>query len=159
MIANHSARTISRSERWRLLLRACRVVRQASEGASAAEAARQFAYQLSSADRATKEDALSLLAALVAKGRFAGPRIGEVEATWAELAQLRMKRRSRTRRTISSRRDPLPVEAARAVRLGLVAERLGLELRRRGHELVARCPFHDDTRPSLRLNAQFGLWY
>lgn len=159
MTSSHPTRAKSRSDRWRLLLRACQVVRQVSRVASAAEAARQFAYQLSSADRPTQLDALSLLAALAAKGRLPCPRVREVEAAWAELAQLGMTRCLRRRRVRSPGRDPLPIEAARAVQLGLVAERLGLDLRRRGRQFVARCPFHDDTHPSLRLDASFGLWY
>jgi hypothetical protein len=160
MTSSHPARAKSPSDRWRLLLRACRVLREVSKVASAAEAARQFAYQLSSADRTTQLDALSLVAALAAKGNFLCPRVRDVERAWAELALLHTRPTSRRgRRSQSAARDPLPVEAARAVRLGVVAERLGLDLRRRGHEVVARCPFHDDTHPSLRLNASFGLWY
>ena len=55
---------------------------------------------------------------------------------------------------------PLPVEAARAADILKVARRLGLgEPVRRGAEWATRCPFHEDTRPSLRLNVKSGLWY
>lgn len=67
-------------------------------------------------------------------------------------------RRSRQRTT--SRR--LDVDAARAVPLLDVAKRLGLEPTRpfaRSRDWLARCPLHDDRRPSLRLNPTRGVWY
>ena len=54
---------------------------------------------------------------------------------------------------------PLPLAAARAVPLDVVAEHLGLDLFRCGRELITHCPFHDDHDPSLRLNITKGLWY
>ena len=41
-------------------------------------------------------------------------------------------------------RPPLNVEAARAVPVVEIAERLGLMPKPAGREYVARCPFHDD---------------
>lgn len=35
---------------------------------------------------------------------------------------------------------------------------LGDRLRRQGRELVALCPFHDDSNPSLSINPENGLW-
>ncbi len=64
----------------------------------------------------------------------------------------------RRRRTRPDR--PLPVEDARAVSILDVAGRLGLgEPVRRGREWAVLCPFHDDTRPSLTLHEERGLWY
>lgn len=35
-----------------------------------------------------------------------------------------------------------------------------LDVRRRsGHEWTCICPYHDDTRPSLRINVRSGLWF
>lgn len=56
--------------------------------------------------------------------------------------------------------DRLPVEAARAVPLADVVGRLGLgEPTGRWGEPKIRCPFHDDSTPSLRLNLSDSLWY
>ncbi len=64
----------------------------------------------------------------------------------------------RRRRTRPNR--PLPVDYARAVPILDVAGRLGLaEPVRRGREWAVLCPLHDDTRPSLTLHAERGLWY
>jgi hypothetical protein len=50
--------------------------------------------------------------------------------------------------------------AARGQPILDVAARLGLgETRRMGREHVIRCPFHQDSKPSLRLNPGKGLWY
>lgn len=59
------------------------------------------------------------------------------------------------------RREPLPVEDARAADILAVAARLGLgEPRKAGrNEYRVRCPFHDDSDPSLTLTADAGLWY
>jgi hypothetical protein len=54
---------------------------------------------------------------------------------------------------------PLPVSAARAVSILSVVERLGLgDPVRQGREYFIRCPLHDDQHPSLRMNADSGLW-
>src|SRR5512140_2870370 len=39
-----------------------------------------------------------------------------------------------------------------------LAERSGLELKKVGHELMARCPFHEDTTPSLSINAERNVF-
>lgn len=39
-----------------------------------------------------------------------------------------------------------------AARFEPILERYGLELTQKGQELVGRCPFHEDTRPSFRVN-------
>src|SRR5690349_1010680 len=54
MTARSACRPKSPSDRWRLLLRACQIIREVSSVASRAEAARQFAYHLSTADRNTQ---------------------------------------------------------------------------------------------------------
>lgn len=52
------------------------------------------------------------------------------------------------------------MEAARAVPILEVVAGLGLgEPVRRGHEWAVCCPFHEDSRPSLRINEGDGLWY
>ena len=33
-----------------------------------------------------------------------------------------------------------------------------LDLRRQGHNYVALCPWHDDTRPSLNVNPERQSW-
>lgn len=64
------------------------------------------------------------------------------------------------RRDISRRRENLPVEDARRVSILDVVARLGLgEPEGRWGEPKVRCPFHDDTDPSLRLNVDDGLYY
>jgi hypothetical protein len=55
--------------------------------------------------------------------------------------------------------NPLDVETARSVPILEVARRLGLEPVRQGREWVARCPLHEDRRPSLRLDAKKGVWF
>jgi hypothetical protein len=66
--------------------------------------------------------------------------------------------RSRPKR--GTRKEPLPVEAARAVPLLGLVSRLGLgePVGRWGEPRVC-CPLHDDEHPSLRLNSERGRWY
>lgn len=53
---------------------------------------------------------------------------------------------------------PLDVEAARTIPIVEVAARLGLgEPTRVGKEYLVRCPLHDDTHPSLRMNPTRGV--
>ena len=60
----------------------------------------------------------------------------------------------------ATHRPPLDVEAARAIPVVKVAERLGLgSPKRQGTEYTLRCPLHDDSRPSMRLNPERNLWY
>lgn len=68
----------------------------------------------------------------------------------------------RTRDRRASYREPLNVEGARAVPVVEVARRLGLEPVKpypSARELVILCPFHPDTRPSLRLDPVKNVWY
>lgn len=54
----------------------------------------------------------------------------------------------------------LPVEEARCVNLLELIRGLGLgEPKQVGREYHLRCPFHDDSNPSLRLNPEKGVWY
>ena len=56
--------------------------------------------------------------------------------------------------------EPLPVESARQVPILSVLERIGIgHVRKVGREYVSLCPFHDDSHPSFRVNAERGLWY
>ena len=43
----------------------------------------------------------------------------------------------------------------------VIAEMTGRQPRKRGRELVVRCPFHDDNNPSLRIDDEKrgGSWY
>jgi DNA primase catalytic core len=59
---------------------------------------------------------------------------------------------------------PLAIEEARSrFRLGDVAERTGIYVRRSGGSVMVRCPFpvhgHFDTSPSLRLHLDDGIWH
>jgi hypothetical protein len=65
----------------------------------------------------------------------------------------------RKRRAPTTRRDPLPIEAAKAVPIDVVVERLGLLILRRGRVVRTHCPFHDDHRPSLDLDLRKGVWF
>ena len=40
-----------------------------------------------------------------------------------------------------------------------LAEARGVELRRRGADLVGRCPFHDDRTPSMVISPEQNLWH
>jgi hypothetical protein len=53
----------------------------------------------------------------------------------------------------------LVVEQAREMPIEQLMRREGFELVRRGREWAMCCPFHDDQRPSLRLNVEKGTWY
>jgi DNA primase catalytic core len=46
----------------------------------------------------------------------------------------------------------------RAADLAAVIRARGVELKPAGHDLVGRCPFHDDHDPSLRVTPGKGLW-
>lgn len=53
----------------------------------------------------------------------------------------------------------IQVEAARSLPITDVFSRYGIDLRRAGRDFVARCPFHEDRRPSLRISPIKGLWH
>ncbi|MBI4540066.1 MAG: hypothetical protein HY704_11230 [Gemmatimonadetes bacterium] len=59
----------------------------------------------------------------------------------------------KSRRSRRDLRPAIDVDRARAVPVTEVARRLGLDVNRHGY---ARCPFHDDSRPSLHLNDRKG---
>ena len=40
-----------------------------------------------------------------------------------------------------------------------LAEARGVELRKRGQDLIGRCPFHDDSEPSLVITPSKNLWH
>lgn len=75
---------------------------------------------------------------------------GALTDSWQEdgdMAQVRSRRR-------------LPVEEARRLPIVRLARTLGLgEAVRKGDEWAVLCPFHDDHRPSLRLNPEKRAWY
>lgn len=55
--------------------------------------------------------------------------------------------------------DDLTTEHARGVPITTIMERMGFEPRRRGHEWVVCCPFHEDQRPSLRMSTAKNTWF
>jgi DNA primase len=44
------------------------------------------------------------------------------------------------------------------IALPSLAERTGLELKKTGHELTGRCPFHEDSTPSLSINPERNVF-
>jgi hypothetical protein len=160
---------------WRDLLAAARAARAVLRCAdpyglgarSLAIAARAFAFEVLHAANPRSPEALRLqqlaltiLATHAAKGSpLADRRI--VCAIWREFDLLHEPPPVPRPPSIghSTRRDRLPVEAARTIPIERVCARLGLELHRKGRTLVARCPFHDDEHPSLTVNVERGLWY
>ena len=148
---------------WRLLLRTVKAARGAAHLGSKA-AASAAALELRLAERSLVLPARALLASQGAKGEFATD-LRKLEQQLAEHDSLVVAMKSRpSRRGAGSRsyrpdRYLLPVEAARAVPLTSVLSRFGLELTRSGSGLVARCPFHQDGRPSLHVSVTKGLWY
>lgn len=51
------------------------------------------------------------------------------------------------------------VARARQVRLEAALVSVGSPAIRQGRRTVARCPLHDDTRPSLSVDLQRGVWF
>lgn len=148
---------------WMELRRAVRAARAvtwcAGTGAGGLRLAGQaFAWALAPADGYTQLAALALLATRAAKNDPLADAC-TVRTCWRGLAELEQPRPSRPRAPRAKRRERLPVEAARAVPLDQLLERLGFELRRVGREYVTRCPFHDDEHPSLTVNVERGVWY
>jgi len=152
---------------WRQILRAVRaaeaVLSATDPHGLSAEArrlsGRQFGYSLSNTDAQTRLLALLLLATRAAKNAALADRRA-AEQVWGAIGALHTPRAMLPRRpTVGQRRDRLPVEKARGVPIHRVFEGLGFTLRRRGRELVTRCPFHDDEHPSLRVNLERGVWY
>ena len=153
---------------WSVLLRAARAAREvlafadphATQPAALRLAAREFAFALAGADESAQQLGLSLLGSQAAKNRPLADRATVVDV-WRKLDQFkRPSPPSRPpRRTSAQPHEQLPVEEAREAPLSRVFATLGFDLRRRGRELVTRCPFHDDEHPSLRLNPDLGVWY
>ena len=64
------------------------------------------------------------------------------------------------RRYEGSGNESLPIESARQIPILSLLDWLGIEgVRKAGREYIALCPFHDDSRPSFRIDAKRGLWY
>ena len=148
---------------WRQVLRAVRAARDAAYFGPRT-AGRAAAAHLSGANPATRIATAAVLASQGAKNEF----ITDIATFWRELAADEMFHQEmrttqipvvRRRPTQHERRDPLPVEAARAVPILDLFERYGHQVRRVGTQWVTRCPFHDDQRPSLTLSPSKGLWY
>ena len=74
--------------------------------------------------------------------------------------RFRRPRKTSRKRALPGQR--IDVEAARQVPLLEVAQRAGLVPVKpypRAREYVACCPLHEDSRPSLRLDPEKGLWH
>lgn len=87
---------------------------------------------------------------------------GVPEDDVARVPAWRRRNPERAARTDAERRREWErlVENARRVPLLDVVARLGLgEPVKRGRELAVRCPLHEDTDPSCRLDTDAGLWY
>ena len=148
--------------RWRLVLRASQIARNVASVSGARAAARQMAFELSGAASDARIMALAVLASQAARGQFWLPRIDLVRDELASLDGFRRRpvlQVVRRRHRRGERRHPLPVDAARAVPLTDVFERYGIALTRRGPSAVARCPFHDDRRPSLGVDIRKNVWF
>jgi hypothetical protein len=154
---------MSASPEWRRVLRAARAGRNAAWLGPRA-AAYAAAAELLGAESSVRIATAAVLASQGAKNEF----IADLDALWRELeaddpfrAELIASRSPIVRRPPSrrGRRDPLPVEAARAVSILHLFERYGHQIRRAGVQWVTRCPFHEDQRPSLTLSSAKGLWY
>ena len=51
-------------------------------------------------------------------------------------------------------------DAARRIPIMEIVERLDLgEQKRSGGQVLIRCPFHDDRRPSFSINPKKSVWY
>lgn len=158
-------RNIGAHEEWRALLRVSRLVRDIARAAGPRHAARQGAYALASAPVSVRHAVLAVLAAQIAKGEEPLPDVRQLQhevdalAAFTQIRPQPPRQPHARRHDRRERREPLPVDVARAVSLDVLAERLGLELHRRGRQLLVRCPFHEDRHPSLRLDLRKGLWH
>jgi hypothetical protein len=147
--------------KWRTLLRSCRAARNAAY-LGTTHAVRAAVEDLFDADADLRLKAKALLASQAAKNEFltdlrAFDRfLREHDEFLLEMAR---RQRRRPRQPRRDRIDPLPVDVARRVPIAQILETYGVELRQRGSRLVGHCPFHDDARPSLEVNARKGLWH
>jgi hypothetical protein len=151
------------SAEWRRVLRAVRSARD-SAFLGPRTSARAAAAELSDTPWGVRLAVAAVLASQGAKNEY----LTEVDSLWRELeaddrfrAEMSASRSPTVRRfpTRQGRRDPLWVETARAVPILDLFDRYGYKVRRAGVEWVTRCPFHDDRRPSLRLNPRKQTWY
>jgi hypothetical protein len=150
----------SAQSQWRTLLRSCRAARNAAF-LGPSYAARAAVEVVREADAGLRIKVKTLLASQAAKNEFLTDlrAFDRLLRSHDEFLQEMAGSQPRPRRRPPpARRESLPVDAARAMPLVQLLERYGVEHRRRGSSLVARCPFHDDTRPSLQVNEQKGLW-
>jgi ribosomal protein L37AE/L43A len=145
---------------WRRVLRTAKAARGAG-CLGPRIAARAAAAEAAGASQDTRLAAACVLAAQAAKNEF----LTDLRTFWHQLEgadafrrQMQQSAPSRTYRRAPQVRDRLPVDAAKAVPILELLQRYGHQLRRAGAEWTALCPFHDDTRPSLHVNASKGLW-
>lgn len=168
---------------WRLVLRACRAARNASNQMGPRGVAQAVGYELVGTDTIVVTAAKAVLVTIAAKGNLGtGLDLDEIDRVLrrhqtvaAEIASRSIRRpaRRRPRSKVQDgepgvdrgdhhqgdRPEPLRVDDARAVPILGLLERYGFRLRRIGREYVTRCPFHDDRRPSLQVNPAKGLWH
>jgi hypothetical protein len=149
------------ASKWRTLLHSCRAARNAAY-LGTVHAARAAVECLFEADADLRLKAKALLASQAAKNEFLAD-LAAFDRFLREhdklLLEMARRQRPRLRRPLRDGRDPLPVNAARGVPIAQLLETYGVKLRPRGSRLVGHCPFHDDTHPSLEVNAQKGLWH
>jgi hypothetical protein len=151
---------------WRRVLRAGQAASNALRAGFGPRAvADAAARELADADWFARATASGLLAGLAAKGKLSvdldalDRTLADHDRVRAELSRYRSPRLAPRRQFLNPQHEPLPVQAARSRPIAEVVQQYGIELRRAGRELVGRCPFHDDHRPSLRVDPARGLWY
>jgi hypothetical protein len=144
---------------WREVLAVVRLARDAGSYAGPREAARQLASALAGQPPVVRQAVLSVLASQGAKNEPWASRIGDVYDQIDRLRKIAITRLESRACRAERRREPLPVERARAIPITTVFERYGVSLRRQGYSFVAKCPFHDDRRPSLSVDPQENLWF
>src|SRR5215204_4159016 len=154
-------------QEWRSVLRVCQRARRAARELGPRGLPDAIAHDREGSAWEVVTAALAVLAAQSAKGLLALG-IGEVYGRLDHFARMtteiattqptrRRRSRSHAQSTVPER---LPVDAARAVPILELFVRYGRhQLRRVGTEWLTRCPFHNDRRPSLRVQPNKGLWY
>jgi alkylated DNA nucleotide flippase Atl1 len=158
-----SQRRLDPPDHWRNMLTMARLARDVAAYAGEREAARQVGYALSSTDAILFHDVLLVIASQRAKN-VPMPRVRDIENHLRDLGDKlrtvtqRVTRHQTPRRPGAGRRDPLPVETARAVPILDLLARYGITARQVGREYLSRCPFGDHRCPHLYVNPRKGVW-
>jgi hypothetical protein len=148
---------------WRQMARAVKGARGASYLGSRASA-RAAAVELYEAAWDVRVKTKAILASLGAKLEFATDlrtlsRLLEDHDSFVSETRSRPAARRLRPCYCTGHQESLQVEVARNVPIAGIFVRYGLKLRPVGGEFVTRCPFHDDRRPSLRVNPEKCLWH